>query len=186
MTKDEQIRQLIRGIGDKTASPVILGEVTEVDEQAATCTVMLSEGLEIDGVRMRSIVEDGQGFYVVPAVGSKVQLLRLGRSDDFMIVGTELYDKVIIQGDEISLVVTQENITFNNNRLGSFLLDINKLVEKVNQLESQINDLKGVLRNWTPVPQDGGAQLKIGVTTWAATDIVETTVDDVKDEKILN
>lgn len=187
MTKEEQIKALIRRMGGGNANEYVMyAEVTEVDEENATLKVKIDEDMPLEDVRLRSIIDGDNGIYVVPAVGSIVLLLRLGLDDDFMAVGFEKYDKVVIKGEEISLVVSQENITFNGNRLESFITDINKLTEKINNLETEVNDLKAVFRGWTPVPQDGGAKLKIGVTTWATTDITKTTVDDIKDEKILN
>jgi len=115
-----------------------------------------------------------------------VLLLRFGAADEFMAVGFSTYDKVIIKGESISLEVNQDNIIFNNNALRSYMTDINKLVEKVNALEQDLNTLKKVFTNWVPVTYDGGAALKTASASWSEQTLTETTVDDIKDEKILN
>lgn len=188
MTPEEKVRGLIRSIGGQgtRTESVLLAEVIEVDKDNATMRVKFGSDLEIADVRLRSIIDGDQGMWIYPRKGSIVVLMRLGVEDEFMAIGYEKYDKVLIKGEQISLEVNQENIIFNGNRLDSYLTDINALTDKINQLEQQINDLKGVFRNWTPVIQDGGAKLKIGVSEWAAVDIIKTQIDDIKDEKILN
>ena len=185
MTQDEKIRDIIKGMG-RTSASTLLAKVKVIDEENATIDVEITEGLLLEGIRLRSIVDGDNGLYVIPKLDTLVLLLRIGHADDFIVIGTEHYEKIIAKGETISMVITQENITFNDNRLDSFIPDINKLTDKLNQLEGEVNDLKQVFRSWTPVIQDGGAALKLGVATWAAIDITETTKDDIKDEKILN
>lgn len=190
MTGDEKIKQLIKGLsgnGSLRSAATIIGTVKALSNDKTYATIDIADGLEIDEVRLKSIVdEDNKGLYVVPKVGTKVMLLRIGSSDTFYCVACEQYEKVVIRGENTSLEIDNNLIIFNDNELNSFALDINKLKDKINTLEQQLNDLKEVFRNWTPVAQDGGAKLKLGVTSWAATDIVETTVDDIKDPKIKN
>ena len=84
----------------------------------------------------------------------------------------------------ISMAMSENGIIFNEAARNSFMTDINKLVEKVNIIEKDINALKDVFTNWTPVPQDGGGALKGGVAAWSGQTITKTTVDDLKDETI--
>lgn len=186
MTDSERIRGLLKSIAGEKAATIMIAEVVEIDEENAIIKAQLDEDLELEEIRLRSIIDGDNGMYVIPEVGSVVLLVRIGEDEDFMVIGCEKYNKVVIKGEEISLVISQENIIFNGNRLDSFLPDINKLVDKINKLEQQVNDLKDVFTNWTPVAQDGGAKLKLGVTSWASQKITETTKDDIKDEKILN
>jgi hypothetical protein len=185
MTKDEQIKEALKAFAGKGGAVTLLAEVTKVDEQEATITVKIGD-LTIEDVRLRSIIDGDNGLYVIPAINSMVLLLRFGAADEFMAVGFSTYDKVIIKGESISLEVNQDNIIFNNNALRSYMTDINKLVEKVNALEQDLNTLKKVFTNWVPVTYDGGAALKTASASWSEQTLTETTVDDIKDEKILN
>lgn len=186
MTKDEQIREALKAFSGKGGAITLLAEVKTVDEAQAIISVNIGNDLILEDIRLRSIVDGDNGVYIIPQIGSQVMLLRFDNSDEFMAVGFSKFDKVIIKGETISLEVNQDNIIFNANALGSFLPDINKLITKINNLEQSVNDLKTALSTWVPVPQDGGASLKAGITTWAGQQIIKTTKDDIKDPKILN
>lgn len=99
----------------------------------------------------------------------------------------ELTVKNLDTDNESSLNITGEKHVFNDAVLNSFIADINKLVEKINIIESDLNTLKEIIRtDWTPVAQDGGAALKLAAATWYSNIITETEVDDIKDSKIEN
>jgi hypothetical protein len=186
MTKDEQIREAFKALVGVSGAMTFLAEVKAVNETESTITVSLGNDLTLQDIRLRSIVDGDNGFYLIPQIGSQVMLLRLGSSDEFLAVGFSKYDKVIIKGETMSLEVNQDNIIFNASALDSFIPDINKLVTKINNLEQSVNDLKTALKSWVPIPQDGGASLKAGITAWANMTITKTTKDDIKDPKILN
>jgi hypothetical protein len=44
-----------------------------------------------------------------------------------------------------------------------------KLLALAEKVDQELNDLKSVFSGWSPVPNDGGAALKVAVTTWAGT-----------------
>jgi hypothetical protein len=190
MTQDEKIREALKGLQQNGGSATILAQVKSVDEATATITVDIGNGVTLEDVRLRSVVDDqeggDQGFYIVPAVDSQVLILRLGKADDFLAVGFSKYDKIVARGTEVSLVIENDKITFNDAALSSYMTDINKLVQQINKLETQVNNLKTVFTNWVPVPQDGGYSLKMAAATWAGSQMTQTTKDDIKDETILN
>ena len=43
-----------------------------------------------------------------------------------------------------------------------------ELVAVASKVDQQLNDLKGILSGWTPVPNDGGLALKTAITSWAS------------------
>jgi|WetSurMetagenome_2_1015567.scaffolds.fasta_scaffold01806_19 hypothetical protein len=185
MNASEQIKEAIKALAGKNGVVTLLAKVKAVDQDNALISVYLGD-LVIEDVRLRSIVDGDNGLYIVPEVGSMVLLIRVGGSDDLMAVGFSKYEKVMVKGESVSLEVNQDNIIFNGNALGSFMADINKLVGKINALEDDLNNLKTVFTDWAPVAYDGGAALKTASASWASQSIVSTSVDDIKDEKILN
>ena len=191
MTQDEQIRESLKTFV-KTSASTLIGTVKTVDEQNVTISVDLSnsddeaEHFLLDDVRLRATENGALGFYAIPKIGSKVFISRIGSSDEFVAVAFSEVDKVRIQNENRKFEVNTQTIVFNDNALGSFMPDINNLVDKINQLEQHVNDLKTVLKNWVPKPQDGGASLKTASATWANDAITETTVNDIKDATILN
>jgi hypothetical protein len=191
MTKDEQIKEAFKALVGVSGAMTFLAEVKAVNEAESTISVNLGKDLVLDDVRLRSIVDGDNGFYLIPEVGSQVMLLRLGNSDEFLAVGFSRYSKVMIKGESISLEVNQENIIFNDNVLGSFLTDINKLVTKLNAIENGFNALKTKFNSHTHlVSTTGTAAAQTGTAaatlTPEPTTLTQTAVNDIKDPKILN
>jgi hypothetical protein len=59
-----------------------------------------------------------------------------------------------------------------------------QLVQQINKIEQDLNSLKTVFKNWTPVSQDGGAALKAAATSWAAQQLQKTQNTDIANDKI--
>lgn len=203
--RTEAIRRKLQEMftGDDQVFPAT---VKEVDENEFTCTVIFDDELEYTDVRLRSVIDpEKQGWAFVPSVGSMVQVGRIAGSGQLFVALFSNIDKIIFVSPEqkTSLLVTEQNIemtsgdrsllidgengliVFNGNDKNSFATDINKLTERLNTIEQDINNLKTVFKTtWTPVAMDGGAALKVASATWAAQSLVKTTVDDMKDELI--
>ena len=180
--------------------------IKEVNEDDFTCTVVFDGELEYTDVRLRSVIDAGKlGFCFIPKVGSMVQVGRIGNSEQLFVALFSEIDKIIFISPEqtTSLLVTEQKIemisgersilidgengliVFNGNDKNSFATDINKLIERLNTIEQDINNLKTVFKTgWTPVAMDGGAALKFASATWAGQSLVKTKVDDIKDELI--
>ena len=142
------------------------GVVTALSD--ITCEVSI-DGLSIPDVRLRASTEvDGAQIIVRPAVGSVVIVGSLtGDLDHLVVLSMDRAEEVIINGGE----------------LGG-LIKVQELTKKINTLESEINDIKQVLSNWTPVPNDGGASLKASVASWAGKQLVLTRREDYEDNKV--
>ena len=64
------------------------------------------------------------------------------------------------------------------------LVKIAELTDKINLLERELNDLKSALGRWTPVKSDGGAALKLAITSWSAKQLSLTRRGDYEDTKV--
>ncbi len=200
-TKEDIQRRIRELSGSEPAT--IQATVTEVDEEEFTCKIDLGEGLIIEDVRLRSIIDsEKKGFCFIPAIDSIVLISRIRGANEFYVSMFSEVDKILFNwGDDVEIIfdmekiflrmqersieITGDAITFNANDKGSFATDINKLVDKISAIEGQINDLKQVFTTWVPAPMDGGAVLKGAVTSWAMQPIQPvTTVDSIKDELI--
>lgn len=53
------------------------------------------------------------------------------------------------------------------------LVRFSKLKEVVDELQNDLTTLKQVFTNWVPVPNDGGAALKSGSSSWAGTPLTK-------------
>jgi hypothetical protein len=105
-------------------------------------------------------------FILIPEVGSSVVV-------DFL-------DK---KHAIISMVSQVSAIRLKGDEYGGLII-IEELVTKLNNLESDINDLKQVFSSWTPIPNDGGAALKGSVSSWAAATLTESKVNDLENPDV--
>lgn len=148
----KQGEELIEAIQESINIPkqVVLGEVTSVDTEAQTATIKLdNEGNVKYEVRLKSIIDkNGLGLVTYPKTGTNILAGKIYNNDDYIMIACNEVDKFLIDnGDDGGLV----NIT--------------NLAKRLKNLENDIKGLYNTFRNWSPVPQDGGAALK---TSWSA------------------
>ena len=181
---------------------VFQATIKEVNEDEFTCTVIFDDELEYTDVRIRAVIDsEKKGFCFIPSVDSIVQVGRLANSDQLYIALFSEIDKIIftytedmeitfdtekifLRLKERSIEIAESAITFNGGDKNSFATDINKLVQKLNALENDLNTLKQLFITWIPAAFDGGAVLKGLTATWAGQTFTPTQVDNIKDELI--
>ena len=142
------------------------GIVTRVGD--LDCEVEI-DGLVIPDVRLRaSMTADETQLIIRPAVGAAVIVGSLtGDLDQLAILSVDKAEEVIING----------------GRLGG-LIKVEELTTRLNTIERDVNQLKQVFSAWTPIPGDGGASLKGGVSSWAGRQLALTKRGDYEDEKV--
>ena len=110
---------------------------------------------------------------MIPSVGSIVIVTFLNNKTGYVSTFSEIA-KVLINCDEI---------TFNDGT-NKGIVKVDPLLNKINAMESEINQLKSLLSAWVPVPTDGGAALKAVIATWSAQTITPTILNDLENTKI--
>ena len=161
-----ELRELLANIGGGKATNLYQGVVTDLSD--VTCEVSI-DGLSIPDVRLRASTEvDGAQIIVRPAVGSVV------------IVGS-------LTGDLDHLVVLSmdraEEVIINGGKLGG-LIKVQELTQKLNALESEVNNLKQLFASWVPVKGDGGAVLRGLLGSWAGKRLTPSRREDYEDTKV--
>ena len=161
-----ELRELLAKIGGGKATNLYQGVVTALSD--ITCEVSI-DGLSIPDVRLRaSTAVDGAQIIVRPAVGSVV------------IVGS-------LTGDLDHLVVLSmdraEEVIINGGKLGG-LIKVQEITQKLNALESEVNNLKQLLASWVPVKGDGGAVLRGLLGSWAGKRLTLSRREDYEDTKV--
>lgn len=167
--------QILAGTKGKANVYVFDATVTgSVDEAKRTVKVTMVGGQssnELD-VRLMSSVDDGAFIY--PADNSTVTVL-MSEFMEPIIIGYSEVEKITWLGgdyEEVPIVVHPTNPNKG-------------LLKKINDLEDKIKDLQLIFSTtWTPVPNDGGAALKVAAATWAATPYINTTQADISHDKI--
>ncbi len=165
MNEYSKLKDYLSGIGGNGIA-ITQGIVKSVSGKL--CEVEIGN-IVIPDVRLRaSELNDGGEMLVTPKEGSAV------------IVGSlsgDLSQLVVLQVDHI------DSIVINGGELGG-LINIEQLTEKLNAIEDDINSLKTAMSSWEAVPQDGGAALKIAISTWAGQQLTRSEKSDYEDEKI--
>lgn len=160
-----EARRLLREIvneGQEIYS--IICKVNSVDTSDKTCDCSpIYEGADLLDIKLNA--DNKTGFLIIPKVGSIVIVTMT--SDQTGYVG--MFSEV-------------QEIQLNGGNYGG-LPQIEKLVDKYNQIEKSINDLKQIFASWTPVSNDGGAALKALVVTWL-TAIVQTQKQELENTTV--
>ncbi|WP_053405182.1 hypothetical protein [Persicobacter sp. CCB-QB2] len=179
----DAFRGLIKGIAQET----FIGKVIGVNEKSMVAEVAYDE--LIYDVQLRAVADQEQRLFVqIPALQSYVVAAPVGHDKErCVLLIASVVEKVIYQGENTSFIIDDKEgkIIFNNADKGSYLTDINKLVEKINAFENDLNALKNVFKSWVPAAMDGGAALKVLSKVWEEQPFNPlTTVDDLKDEMV--
>lgn len=142
--------------------------VKTIDLTAKTCYCEpLDDSADIQQVRL--IAEKTKdGFILIPKLESLVVVTFLSESS--------AYVSMVSQVDEIHLA------GINYGGLAKTL----EITDKLNNIEDKINDLITAITGWTPVANDGGAALKLALSTWLASSLVPTTMNDITSDTVLH
>ena len=167
MNEYSRLKEYLRGLSNSGNDVTICqGIVRSV--AGNTCEVEVGS-LIIPGVRLRaSEAEDESQMLITPRIGSAVIMGSLSG---------DLSQLAVLQVDKV------ESIVINGGKLGG-LINIEQLTEKLNAIENDINTLKTAMRTWVVAPQDGGAALKVSVSTWAGQQLSRSDRSDYEDDTI--
>ena len=153
-----------------------IGTATDVDEVERKCnfTPIGDEGGQFD-VRLQSAFAGELGVVMIPKEGSIIGVSFLNPTAGFVTLTSEL-EKILIDTE-----LTQ----FNGGDNGG-LINIEDAVTKWNNIESDLNTLKGIFGSWVPAPNDGGAALKALLSNYISDTLTPTTQSELEDKKVLH
>jgi len=146
MTREQEIRELIRKIANNNTLGVFTAEVVSV-ETNNTCTIQIHD-LKLTGVRLTSVTNKSTNTIVItPSVGSVVSVIDMGG---------EYRDLVVFQYTEI------DKITINGGYLGGLTITP-ELVTQLGNLSNRLDAVILALENGEVATGDGGASYKATV-----------------------
>lgn len=167
---DRSIRETIQhlaGTHENDTVSVIDATVDDVDalNRICSCTpIGGSIAAQRTDVRLMAALDDG--ILIIPAKDSTVTILL-----------STFTSPVIVSYSEV------DSIIFRGGDLGGLVLLLAAL-KSFNQLEKDINNLKNLIKAWTPAPGDGGAALKTALTVWFGQALTITQRVDLENENI--
>lgn len=92
---------------------------------------------------------------------------------------------LIYHKDGKKIELTADEIKLNGATNGGLAI-VNDVVDKLNNLENDINTLKTVFSTWVVAPTDGGAALKAAAATWYASMFTPTVEADISNNEVLH
>jgi hypothetical protein len=184
MTGAEAIQQLIETLMRRVPVSVTVGTVKDIGTDKRTCTVEREEQPTLFKVRLNSIIDNyTDNVTVFPKIGSYVLCVAIGSDvTDCYLLATSEVEEIAMKIGNQTLKAYKDGFVFNGGDLGMVFSD--KLTEKLNNLEKDLNNLKTVFSTWVVSPQDGGAALKTAVATWAGQTLNETQKAQIEDTNI--
>lgn len=158
------MNEYIRAYLNKESIYSDLAIVKSVDDTTRKATIeIVNSDLEITS-RIQATINITGGLYIKPTIDSYVVVNWINKDLCYISLYSDI-DSIIFQnGENLGIPKTPET------------------VEQLNKIEQDINDLKEVFTNWTPVATDGGAALKAAAATWYGSQLTETTNDDIQNE----
>lgn len=157
--------------------------VKTIDDTTFTCSVETDDEYEMPGILYKSISGGEIDVVFQPSINSRVFILQIDDSDEWMIVKFGAIDKVKIKIGETTFNMDGNLIELNGGQLGG-MVKVEGLVSKLNAIESDLNSLKTVFNSWIVAPLDGGAALKTAATTWSTQNITVTERNELENIKV--
>lgn len=154
---------------------VIEGVITDFDNEAFTCTVQCGDGentIEFSDVSLEVLVGSQASFTLLPVIGSDCLLVfRDGHQDR----------PQMLKIDQVDIIQANPKTKFihGTGEDGGLPLS-SKVAEEENKAQNDLNTLKDLISGWTPVSGDGGASLKLLLTTWFSDRITPTKQSDIE------
>lgn len=137
---------------------LIIGSVKSVDEDKATCVVVIENDVELPNVKLQAAICDG--LFILPKVNSDVYVLTSTYNDALIVQYSDI-DKYYLQVGDSSFAVYDkaqnggEQIVLND---GSYkgLVKVDDLVKKLNALEQKVSALNTAMKTTTIVLAPSG------------------------------
>lgn len=151
---EELFKVYLKRFGLRYMKPISYEAVViSVNEVNETCVVQAEDAPELSGVKLKSIIGNTTTkLILVPKVNSYVIVSLLNNME------TEAY---VAQVSEVEKIITDcEQVVYNNGEKGGLLNwpDAKEQLEKTNAV---LQDVVNSMKNWVPVPNDGGNALKV-------------------------
>lgn len=140
--------------------------VKSYDSATKTCyCVPVADFADIQQVRINPDVNK-KGLIVFPKLNSVVLVSFLSDSSAYISMFSEI-DEMRLGGDQYGGIAKTEPIATS-----------------LNNLENKVNALITAITAWTPVPNDGGAALKVALTSWLSSTVSPTMLSTITNDTI--
>ncbi|OQY03183.1 MAG: hypothetical protein B6I20_05545 [Bacteroidetes bacterium 4572_117] len=188
--QQEEIIKILKSISENNKVLTEPAKVQSVNEDKHSCVVTI-DGYDIEDVRLGAVIDNNENIsFIVPVIGSWVLVSYvLGSETDAYVSAFSEVEKIKTKANSLNAEITDIILTgvdsfVINNGDNAGLVKVIGLTDKLNNIESDINDLKNALNSWVAIPNDGGAALKAASASWAARQLTQTNKADIENDKI--
>lgn len=162
---DQEIRaELIKFIERYAPTLAEVAKVVTINETEKTC--LLKSASDDSEFTAQLSAGEQASLLVIPKTGSVV-FAKKAENGTYYITQYSEIEKIVMFGGELGGMVK-----------------INQLVEKLNNVEQELNKIINALNSWTPLPNDGGSALKTIFSANPATILAKTVVENLENKRI--
>lgn len=170
MGKSEQIINKLKALTEKPhydTSALIVGMCKAVNgEQSIDVEV---DEITYHDVQLQAIQQgSSNSILLVPSKGSMVLIGNIENSSGYVLLHADQVDRIMLKQKDGKYIDIKKSVVLLNGDAHGGLVMSDKVAGRLNTLENSLNELKLALSAWVPVSSDGGAALKIAITTWAS------------------
>lgn len=167
----------------KSSPGTLIGTVQQVNADDPSVDVEI-DGLVFHEVQLTSSMDNSlKGIKILPKKDSVVLVQRIGESNELFVVMFSEVDSIQWEIENMKLFVDKDGFVFNGgNNKG--MVKLPELVDQLNAIQDDVNNFKQIMSSWTPVPNDGGAELKSAAASWAGQQLERTTEDDIENKDV--
>lgn len=163
----KKIHSAIKKIGNADKFEIYSGKVDAINEANTTIDVAIDNGLIVYDVRLRAVITDTTGMWVLPKQNSDVVIARIDGTQDFALMQASEIDKLFVKIGDTTLQLDSTGVTINGGA-NEGMVKVAALVTKLNALETKVNQIITAFNTWIVTPNDGGAALKVLAASFAA------------------
>jgi hypothetical protein len=179
----DEIRKLANSIREAGKKHVLVQTawviVKSVDWSKKT---MVATGV-VDDLDYHDVLLGIGSIYIKPKKGCKCLIGLIENKDGAaFLIDCEETEEVVIKHKKVSY--DADSIIFNGGQNGG-LCKKDKVAEKLNKIENDLNALRQIILGWTPTPSDGGLGLKTALTlAWTSQPLQITQASQLENTSI--
>lgn len=156
-------------------------KVNSISGSTCDCTP-INGNAPLKKVRLNSDINSDLGLVVTPTKDSVVIVCEINKTDSFVSVYSEI-ESISVKIGSSTLFIKDGEVTINGGD-NEGLVKVKELTERLNKVETSINDLKNIFLSWIVTPQDGGAALKLALASWYGLQLELTQQSQIENTKV--
>lgn len=133
MTQLATIRNLFNNRLKEASNTSFLGKVKAVNADECTCTIDTDDDVSYDEVLLRSVTGVEKGLLIIPKVGSKVMVSRIGGRNELYVSMFSEIDEILvtIKNAEYSITAQGHKMNVGSSGLKKSLTDLIDAIMKM-------------------------------------------------------